>query len=306
MPNIEVKLRRGTTAQHSTFTGAEGEVTVDTDKDTVIVHDGTTAGGHELRRKDDDITAADISSTDSTFSIDGSGNMGLGIAANTAAKLYIAGTGGNTFLAVKSDTMAAIDLEDNGAGTDQKHYQMVSLDGAFELRQVNDNLTLKDTPFTVGSSGGVGIGKVNSGTAQLEVDGDILIEDSNDNNPVAVLKGSAGAVVQLNDTSTTGTDNGIYNLSSSDGAFSIGSIKDAGTPRVTILQLLPKGSTSPGGVARIYPITVAELQATETGFTAEDGMIAYVSDGDSGSPCLAVHDGSSFKRVALGTTISAT
>lgn len=53
MPNIEVKLRRGTTAQHSTFTGAEGEVTVDTDKDTVIVHDGTTAGGHELRKKSD-------------------------------------------------------------------------------------------------------------------------------------------------------------------------------------------------------------------------------------------------------------
>lgn len=53
MPNIEVKLRRGTTAQHSTFTGAEGEVTVDTDKDTIIVHDGTTAGGHELRKKSD-------------------------------------------------------------------------------------------------------------------------------------------------------------------------------------------------------------------------------------------------------------
>ena len=52
MPNIEVKLRKGTTAQHSTFTGAEGEVTVDTDKDTVIVHDGTTVGGHELLKGD--------------------------------------------------------------------------------------------------------------------------------------------------------------------------------------------------------------------------------------------------------------
>ena len=60
MPNIEVKLRRGTTAQHSTFTGAEGEVTVDTDKDTVVVHDGSTAGGHELRRKDDTIAGSEI------------------------------------------------------------------------------------------------------------------------------------------------------------------------------------------------------------------------------------------------------
>ncbi|NBO69843.1 hypothetical protein EBV26_05065 [bacterium] len=43
-----LQLRRGTTTQHSTFTGAVGEVTVDTTKDTVVVHDGTTAGGFPL------------------------------------------------------------------------------------------------------------------------------------------------------------------------------------------------------------------------------------------------------------------
>lgn len=44
----QLKLRRGTTAQHSTFTGASGEVTVDTDKKTLVVHDGTTAGGNPV------------------------------------------------------------------------------------------------------------------------------------------------------------------------------------------------------------------------------------------------------------------
>jgi hypothetical protein len=43
-----LQLRRGTTTQHNTFTGAVGEVTVDTTKDTVVVHDGTTAGGKPL------------------------------------------------------------------------------------------------------------------------------------------------------------------------------------------------------------------------------------------------------------------
>ena len=43
-----VKLRRGTTLEHSTFTGAIGEVSVDITKDTLIIHDGVTAGGHEL------------------------------------------------------------------------------------------------------------------------------------------------------------------------------------------------------------------------------------------------------------------
>jgi len=48
----ELKLRRGTTSQHSSFTGAEAEVTVDTDKETVVVHDGVTAGGYAIARED--------------------------------------------------------------------------------------------------------------------------------------------------------------------------------------------------------------------------------------------------------------
>lgn len=44
----QIKRRRGTTTEHSTFTGAEGEITIDTTKDTVVVHDGSTAGGHPL------------------------------------------------------------------------------------------------------------------------------------------------------------------------------------------------------------------------------------------------------------------
>ena len=47
-----LQLRRGTTAEHSTFTGAVGEVTVDTDKDTVVVHDGSTDGGIPMARAD--------------------------------------------------------------------------------------------------------------------------------------------------------------------------------------------------------------------------------------------------------------
>ena len=47
-----LKLRRGTTSQHSSFTGAEGECTVDTTKDTLVVHDGSQAGGRPLLRED--------------------------------------------------------------------------------------------------------------------------------------------------------------------------------------------------------------------------------------------------------------
>ncbi len=63
-----LQLRRGTTTQHSTFTGAVGEVTVDTTKDTVVVHDGTTAGGFPLAKESalsGFIDLTDLSVTDS-------------------------------------------------------------------------------------------------------------------------------------------------------------------------------------------------------------------------------------------------
>ena len=43
-----VQFRRGTTAQNNAFTGAVGEISVDTDKKTLVVHDGSTAGGSTL------------------------------------------------------------------------------------------------------------------------------------------------------------------------------------------------------------------------------------------------------------------
>jgi len=49
-----LQLRGGTTTEHASFTGAVREVTVDTTKDTLVVHDGSTVGGTALS------TAADV------------------------------------------------------------------------------------------------------------------------------------------------------------------------------------------------------------------------------------------------------
>ena len=47
----QVQFRKGTTAEHFNFTGgALAEITVDTDKNTAVVHDGSTPGGFELAR----------------------------------------------------------------------------------------------------------------------------------------------------------------------------------------------------------------------------------------------------------------
>jgi hypothetical protein len=46
--STQIQRRRGTTSEHSTFTGAAGEITIDSTKNTIVVHDGSTAGGFPL------------------------------------------------------------------------------------------------------------------------------------------------------------------------------------------------------------------------------------------------------------------
>jgi len=50
MPD-QLQLRGGTTTEHNSFTGALREVTVDTTKKTVVVHDGASAGGTPLMKE---------------------------------------------------------------------------------------------------------------------------------------------------------------------------------------------------------------------------------------------------------------
>ena len=51
MSNTQLRLRRGTTAEHAHFTGAQGELTVDTDKNALVLHDGATQGGIQIAKE---------------------------------------------------------------------------------------------------------------------------------------------------------------------------------------------------------------------------------------------------------------
>jgi len=53
-----VRLRKGTEQEHSSFAGVLAEVTVDTDKKTLRVHDGTTQGGFEVSKARYDVVGA--------------------------------------------------------------------------------------------------------------------------------------------------------------------------------------------------------------------------------------------------------
>ena len=77
-----LKLRRGTSTQHASFTGAEGEVTIDTTKDTAVVHDGSTQGGTPLAKENmSNVSSASIVGRIGTGAIQGTQLENSGVTA---------------------------------------------------------------------------------------------------------------------------------------------------------------------------------------------------------------------------------
>ena len=76
--STQVQFRRGTTGETAVFTGAVGEVTVDTDKNTCVVHDGTTVGGFSQLKEDGTNSALSAGSlTSCSLKFDGDFNTGF-------------------------------------------------------------------------------------------------------------------------------------------------------------------------------------------------------------------------------------
>ena len=134
-----VQRRRGTTTEHSSFTGAIGEITHNTTKHTLVIHDGTTAGGHELARKDlsnvslvNLISVTELKTSDGddgqVLTTDGSGNVTFRTVnvAGTAVGGDLTGTVSNAQIAANKVGIAELDVDDgtngqflitNGSGT---------------------------------------------------------------------------------------------------------------------------------------------------------------------------------------------
>src|SRR6056300_1180186 len=88
--------RGGTTSQHSTFTGAVREVTVDTDKNTLVVHDGATAGGHPLATATNfKSTGIDDNATSTAITIDSSQNVQITGSVKGVSDLNLQSNDGN-------------------------------------------------------------------------------------------------------------------------------------------------------------------------------------------------------------------
>lgn len=96
--STQVQLRGGTSAEHASFVGAERELTIDTTKDTAVIHDGSTTGGFPLLRED----LANISGGSFAANVGGTGHTSY-----NAGDLLV-GTGASNLEKTSTSTGAII------------------------------------------------------------------------------------------------------------------------------------------------------------------------------------------------------
>jgi len=149
---VEVQFRRGNTSQHSSFTGANGEITVDTDKKTIVVHDGNTAGGFPLAREGQltsNVTITNHLTLTGTVNSDlipaQSNSFSLGNSTTTWANLYLSG---NTIF-LGNQTISANVSGINFSGG-------IFVDGTQVANTTNlnlgDNVKVTSTDLSIGNS----------------------------------------------------------------------------------------------------------------------------------------------------------
>jgi len=166
-----IQRRRGTTTQHSTFTGLAGEITIDTDKNTVVVHDGSTAGGIPLAKSSEvtalggaDITAVVAGNGLSGGSTSGDATINLDLNELTAAAVSVA-----------NDSIVLIDADDSNGSKKESIADLVSAMAGTNLTASSGTLGMADTvirgKITVTDAGGDGSLAYNNSTGVITYTG---------------------------------------------------------------------------------------------------------------------------------------
>lgn len=312
-----LRLRRGTTTQHNTFTGAEGEVTVDTTKDTLVVHDGALAGGRPMLREDvSNLAAGAITSThiaDGTI-VNADINASAGIAhsklANITAGQVLVGNASNvpTATTVSGDATlssgGALTLANSGvtAGT----YRSVTVDAKGRVTGASNPTTfagygLSDTSANLAAaiSDETGTGSlvfadspalggtptaptatVGTNTTQIATTAFVLA-----NAPVAFPAGTAMLFVQTNAptgwTKVTTHDNKALRVvsgsASSGGSTAFTSVFASRTPSGTI------GNTTDTGTVGSTTLSTAQIPSHTHSYqqTNVSNRLTYLSESSS-------------------------
>ena len=279
----QVQFRRGSTSQHGSFTGAVGEVTVDTDKDTLLVHDGSTAGGKEIASlagaqtlTNKTLTAPKIAS--GGFIADANGNELIIFTTTSSAVNEItfanaATSGVPTITTTGGDTNIGLKISPKGSGTiDVDTSQIINVTDPTANQHAATKAYVDSQVSSLSSD------KINEGNSKVEV------TDSGTGNVVINVDGT-DRITSLAATTTTATGHSFVMGAASNSAA--GSIKflegtDNGTNGVTL-----QGPASTADVTVTLPSsagTLALANADTTG-TAAIATTVTVADESSDTSC---------------------
>ena len=231
-----LQLRGGTTAEHASFTGAVREVTVDTDKDTLVIHDGSTAGGFALPRTDAEIRTSVEAATDSNVFTDADHSKLNAIEASATAD--------QTDAEIRTAVEAATD---SNVFTDADHTKLNAIEAAATADQtkadidaLNINADLLDGQhgaYYTGYTDTAVAGIVDSSPAALNTLNELAAALGDDANFATTTANSIGTKMPLAGGTFTGAVNFTVDSNFTDGdKLTFGSSND--------LQLYHDGSNS--------------------------------------------------------------
>ena len=245
MAAYAIQFRRGTTTQHNSFTGLLGEVTVDTDKKTLVVHDGSTTGGFPLAREG---AASNASTGSFTSNVTVGGTLAVTSTASFSDDVSITGDLGMTGHIIPSANIT-YDLGSLthmwrdvyvGPGSLYVNGKKVIEDNAGTINittDVNQNLKVETTgtgSLQLSSAAGISVnGEVNALTGDLQF-GDHLDMNSNRIKEVSAPVDGADAAnkTYVDTTISTQLSGGSLAVDATTGDFS-GDVAVGGSLTVT-------------------------------------------------------------------------
>ena len=164
----QVQFRRGTTTQNNAFTGANGEISVDTDVKTIRLHDGVTGGGASIMMNTTTAQTA-LNKTFSTGSVwtgtavglayGGTGSSLTGVAGAVAYSgasglgLSAAGTSGQVLVSGGTNTPVWVNASSLTTGTSTVAVTATNIAGGSAGQLVIQADTNLSTFITAGASG---------------------------------------------------------------------------------------------------------------------------------------------------------
>jgi len=160
----------------------------------------------------------------------------------------------------------------------------------FQTTPANETTIRETLKLTDGNILQIGEGGYDSGHGIIRANGgDLKLGDRLDTNGNNILNSSGDVTVDDNLKVNT-------NLTV-DGNTVLGN--DATADTVTV-----NGKITANGGLVLTSLTTTEANTFAGLGIIDEGAISYITDGDSGSKCIAVYDGSNWKRISLGANIS--